>query len=375
MESPADGPLAEAVRIAEVGFRAQLNAILDAAAPDDPVRARCLRWLVELATTAEAPTLEAPAATAEAPTAPPPPLPPPVAVPVRVTRPDPLRDRLVAAWKDAAWARLFGPIPADVEDGAALWTRLHWLARRRRVDDETAMIAALARVARAIGATNDDAAVVVCGPEGVEIVPGLTGTVTVPGWAVSTSEPLPEEISLPADADPVLSRLAAVVGLALALADQAPGVCFAHSELDRQRWVRHDSVTIGLYRAIVLRRWADLLAPAPDAPAAWQRHVRLDEALHAILFDPPAAPGSWWERTLLAARFALLDRGKRLAAAAGLTADWSLLRGRYADVSARTDGTDVAWPGEPVGEAIWCLRVSSSAGTERWPGRVVFTPR
>jgi hypothetical protein len=98
----------------------------------------------------------------------------------------------------------------------------------------------------------------------------------------------------------------------------------------------------------------------------------LDEALHSLVYQPPADPGSWWGRLCGEARATLLRERDR-AVRAGCPAHLQLLSGSFADVNRLApDSLEVDF-GVP-GEVAACLRVWARVDGEEIRGRVLYRP-
>src|SRR5262249_51822352 len=89
------------------------------------------------------------------------------------------------------------------------------------------------------------------------------------------------------------------------------------------------------YVAELLRRWGRVRAGASRGrPPKEQLKERLDldEALHSLVYQPSADPGSWWGRLLAQARDTLLQARDR-AVQAGCHVHLQMLGGSFAEIN------------------------------------------
>jgi hypothetical protein len=209
------------------------------------------------------------------------------------------------------------------------------------------------------------------------IYPGLSGAVEATGLRSAESAPLDPRVSAPPDGD--LRILAGVISTCLWFIEHDPNLrhclrCvfrFGVAPLvgdQRQR-----------YFAELLRLWerARLGAARAQAGGPWlgerlKERLDLDEALHSLVYQPPADPASWWGRMQAQARDALFQTRDR-AAAAGGHVHLQLLGGNFADINRlASDSLEVDY-GVP-GEVATCLRVWARIDGEELKGRVLYRP-
>jgi hypothetical protein len=96
----------------------------------------------------------------------------------------------------------------------------------------------------------------------------------------------------------------------------------------------------------------------------------LDEALHSLVYQPPAAPDSWWARLLGQAREALFLARDR-AVQAGIAVHLQSLGGNFADINRLAPDSLQVDCGVP-GEVSACLRVWARIDDEELKGRVLY---
>src|SRR5262249_9809203 len=132
------------------------------------------------------------------------------------------------------------------------------------------------------------------------------------------------------------------------------------------------------YVAELLRLWERVRDGAGPLAAAsrqglkdWMKErLDLDEAIHSLVYQPPAAPDSWWGRLQGQARDTLFQARDR-AAAAGCPVQLQLLGGSFADINRLAPDSLQVDYGVP-GEVSVCLRVWARVDGEELKGRVLY---
>jgi hypothetical protein len=101
---------------------------------------------------------------------------------------------------------------------------------------------------------------------------------------------------------------------------------------------------------------------------AW---IDIDEAIHSLVFIPPAERYSWWGKLQKESRH-LLKKAADKAVKAGNEVRLKQLSGLYADVCEFSkDDLQLDCGGNP-GEVLTCLRVYAKINQQQYPGRVIF---
>ncbi|MTJ15257.1 hypothetical protein FJR11_22375 [Anabaena sp. UHCC 0187] len=101
---------------------------------------------------------------------------------------------------------------------------------------------------------------------------------------------------------------------------------------------------------------------------AW---IDMDEAIHSLVFIPPAERYSWWGKLQKESR-RLLRKAADKAIKAGNEVRLKQLSGLYADVCEFSkDDLQLDCGGNP-GEVLTCLRVYARINQQQYPGRVIF---
>jgi hypothetical protein len=206
------------------------------------------------------------------------------------------------------------------------------------------------------------------------IYPGLGGTVQARGLRSAAAAPPDAEIAQPASGE--LRPLAGVVAACLWFIEHDPNLRHCLQSVFRFGVPPLTGDQRARYRAELLRRWDRLLTPAAGSGPRerLKAHLDLDEAIHSLVYQPPADARSWWGRLQGQAREALLQARDR-AARAGCQAHLQLLGGSFADVSRLApDSLQVDFG--PAGEVVACLRAWARIDGEEVKGRVLYrSPR
>jgi hypothetical protein len=126
------------------------------------------------------------------------------------------------------------------------------------------------------------------------------------------------------------------------------------------------------YVAELLRLWERVRAGASrqGLKDRMKERLDLDEALHSLVYQPPAAPDSWWARLQSQARDTLFQARDR-AAVAGCPVQLQLLGGSFADINRLAPESLQVDYGVP-GEVSACLRVWVRVDGEELKGRVLY---
>jgi hypothetical protein len=99
--------------------------------------------------------------------------------------------------------------------------------------------------------------------------------------------------------------------------------------------------------------------------------IDIDEAIHSLVFIPPAERYSWWGKLQKESRL-LLRKAADKAVKAGNEVRLKQLSGLYADVCEFSkDDLQLDCGGNP-GEVLTCLRVYARINRQHYPGRVIF---
>jgi hypothetical protein len=355
-----DSHAAQALRWGMRGLRASLQAVLDEI-PEDPGSAELRRVLDELGTLLEAP---GPLVGASL----------PVEMPASQRAGPRLLALVEAVGADGRFREILRGAPLRTGSDEEIWNDVQRLLLRAPPDLAAEWRQRCLALAEQVGARADAGRteVLPLTDDGV-VYPGLTGAVEATGLRTAPSAALDPRMAAPADGE--LRVLAGLTSAWLWFTDRDPHLhhCLAGvfrfgvpplTGDQRQRYV-----------AELLRRWERVRAGAFGArPPKEQLKERLDldEALHSLVYQPSADPGSWWGRLLAQARDTLLQ-GRDRAVQAGCHVHLQLLGGSFAEINRLApDSLEVDY-GIP-GEVVTCLRAWARIDGEELKGRVLYRP-
>jgi hypothetical protein len=226
------------------------------------------------------------------------------------------------------------------------------------------------------GRLDEWAAVALPLPRDEAIYPGVTGTIRAAGLRSAPTATLDPRIGTPA-AD--LQILACVTSTCLWFVDHDPHLYHCLKSVFRFGIAPLTGEQRERYVAELLRLWERVRTAATgvQANASGQQlkeHLKalldLDEALHSLVYQPLAAPDSWWARLLGQAREALFLVRDR-AIQSGCTVHLQLLGGTFANINRLAPDSLQVDFGVP-GEVSACLRVWARIDGEELKGRVLY---
>jgi hypothetical protein len=201
------------------------------------------------------------------------------------------------------------------------------------------------------------------------IYPGLTGTVEATGLRSASSAALDPRVGAPPDAD--LRFLAGVTSAWLWFIDHDPRLHHCLGGVFRFGVPPLSGDQRTRYQAELLRIWERVCAAgSKDAAGGLKDRLDLDEALHSLVYQPPADPASWWGQLQGQARATLLE-ARDGAVQAGCHVHLQLLGGNFADVNRLAPNSLEVDYGAP-GEVVVCLRVWARIDGEELKGRVLY---
>jgi hypothetical protein len=361
-----DSRAAQALRWGLYGLRASVQAALEHG-PDDPAGEQLRMLLAELD-----PVLEADASPAGAV------LPTDSSSDGTLTASSP---RLLSlAQAVAADRRLQAELqrsPIRTDSDEEIWNDVHRLLLRAPASVADECRPRTRQFAQQAGARPDEAATVIL-PLGRDEVlyPGLTGAVQTMGLRTSTTTAPDTRIQMPPDDD--LRVLGRIVSTCLWYVEHDPALHHTLQSVFRFGIVPLAGEQRDRYVAEFLRLWERVRAVG-GAPAASPRQrfkdllkavLDLDEAICSLVYQPLAAPDSWWGRLQALARetlFRIRDR----AVTAGCAVHLQLLGGSFADVNRLAPDSLQVDFGVP-GEVSACLRVWARLEGEELRGRTLY---
>jgi hypothetical protein len=352
-----DSRAAQALRWGLRGLRASLQAVLDEV-PDDPGGAELRGLLAEVDALLEPAGPRADVA----------------ALPASDSAGPRLLPLVEAVAADPRLGEMLHGAPIRASSDDEIWNDVQRLLLRAPPDLAEGWRQRCLTLATQLGARADPARAeaLPLGHDGV-IYPGLTGAVEATGLRSAASAPLDPRVTAPPDGD--LRFLAGVVSACLWFIEHDPQLHHCLRGVFRFGVAPLTGDQRQRYLAELLRLWERARAGAARAQGLSERlkeRLDLDEALHSLVYQPPADPSSWWGRLQAQARDALLQARDR-ASAAGCQVHLQVLGGSFADINRLApDSLEVDY-GVP-GEVATCLRVWARIDGEELKGRVLYRP-
>jgi hypothetical protein len=209
------------------------------------------------------------------------------------------------------------------------------------------------------------------------IYPGLAGAVEATGLRASPLAPLELPLTAPAHED--LRLLAGLVNACLWFVEHDRYLCHCLKSVFRFGVTPLQGEQRERYVAELRRRWERVQASSEVRQSDSTRQslkdwlkdrLDLDEALHSLVYQPPATADSWWGRLLSQARQTVFW-ARDSAVQAGCSVHLQLLGGSFAEVSALAPDSLQVDDGIP-GEISVCLRLWARIDGEEVKGRVLY---
>jgi hypothetical protein len=257
-------------------------------------------------------------------------------------------------WNDVQ--RLLLRVPAPVAD--------EWRQRSRQFAEQA-------------GARPDESRVVILPLGRDEILySGLTGAIQAVGLRTSASSAPDARIQTPTDED--LRLLGRITSTCLWFVEHDPALHHGLQSVFRFGIVPLAGEQRERYVAELLRLWgrvrttsgAQTTSPRQRFKDLSKALLDLDEAIHSLVYQPLAAPDSWWGRLQSLAR-EMLFRIRDRAVATGCAVHLQLLGGTFADINRLAPDSLQVDFGVP-GEVSACLRVWARIDGEELRGRALY---
>jgi hypothetical protein len=200
------------------------------------------------------------------------------------------------------------------------------------------------------------------------LYPGLAGAVRAAGLRSSPAARLDPRVAAPGDAG--LRPLAGVVSACLWFVENDPHLFHCLKGVFRFGLTPLTGEQRERYISELLRIWERVRAGGPGVKDRVKARLDLDEAIHSLVYQPPAAPGSWWGRLQAQAR-ATLFAARDQATQAGCPVHLQALGGSFAEINRLApDSLQVDFG--PPGDVCACLRVWARVDGEELKGRVLY---
>jgi hypothetical protein len=203
------------------------------------------------------------------------------------------------------------------------------------------------------------------------LYPGVTGEIRAAGLRAGPTAALDPRLGAPAGED--LRVLASIASTCLWFAEHDPNLYHCLKSVFRFGMVPLTGEQRERYVAELVRRW-ERVRTAPPLGQSLKENLKalldLDEALHSLVYQPSAAPDSWWARLQDQARQAVFI-ARDGAIQAGGAVHLQTLGGNFADVNRLAPDSLQVDFGVP-GEVSACLRIWARIDGEELKGRVLY---
>ncbi|WP_353930542.1 hypothetical protein WJM97_20075 [Okeanomitos corallinicola TIOX110] len=268
-----------------------------------------------------------------------------------------------------------GYAPLESQNDAELWSEIHRKLLRLPEDLGTIWKNRALEIAQKVGATQDYVNLEHLPFIKDEIIyPGLNGTVAARGLCLSKKAFLKSEIAENYQSEE-LKLLAGFSILYHKFIEIEPDLHHALKSVfsfdivslkfqPEQHQLYLQTLKDRLQRTQKTEENTDLILNL----RAW---IDIDEAIHSLVFLPPAERYSWWGKLQQESR-RILKKVANKAIKAGHDVKIKQLSGLYADICAYSkDDLQLDYGGTP-GEVLACLRLYVKINQEENPGRVIF---
>lgn len=256
-----------------------------------------------------------------------------------------------------------------------LWNEMQLLLLRVPEREANTWRERILRLANEVGASEDNRSVRQLPFTRKEyLYSGLTGSIKASGLRLSDQANFDPQLMIETR-DGELGFLAGVVSTYLKFIDELDKSNLHHALKSVDRFgVRslNSETERSKYEKALRERFRRLQVTADADPAITLRAaLDLDEALHSLVYLPPAERYSWWGKLQQEAR-RTLEHWADKARHAGYQVQIRPLWGVYADICTLSrDNLQLESGGVP-GEVSACLRVYAKINDEILPGRVLF---
>jgi hypothetical protein len=218
------------------------------------------------------------------------------------------------------------------------------------------------------GRPDESVAAVLPLPKDEATYPGLTGAVQATGLRSSSAARLDPRLAAPGDGGP--RALAGVVSACLWFIEHDPHLFHCLKSVFRFGLTPLAGEQRERYISELLRFWERVRAGGHGTKEQIKARLDLDEAIHSLVYQPPAAPDSWWGWLQAQAR-ATLFAARDQTARAGCPVHLQALGGSFAEINRLAPDSLQVDFGSP-GDVCACLRVWARVDGEELKGRVLY---
>lgn len=212
------------------------------------------------------------------------------------------------------------------------------------------------------------------------IYPGLKGTIQAKGLSLSENASLDSQIlqgNKYEDLSEELKLLVWLVSICISFIDREPDLHHALETVDKfdTRSLHSNPEQRKKYIEALKERFQRTLKAeeSGDSLTVLKAWINIDEAIHSLVFVPPADSDSWWGKLQKLSRRILIGEIAKKAKDEGHDVRIQELLGVYADIHNLSSGYDLPLKvGGIPGEVQACLRVYARINQEKFPGRVIY---
>jgi hypothetical protein len=223
----------------------------------------------------------------------------------------------------------------------------------------------------------------ICSPstEDRVLYPGLVGVLSASGLRSTPAAGLDPRVGRPGTGTD-LELMARLVSIALWFSDHDVELHHCLQAVYRFGIIRLAGDQRDRFTEELLNRWRRVVLreaqPGTTTGTSLQKQtliewIELDEALHSLVYLPPALASSWWSRFQGEARLALY-RARDRAIEQGCQARLQRLGGPFPAISKLVGSDNLEVEHGTPGEVAVCLRVFARIDGEELRGRVLYRP-
>ncbi|MGK7901679.1 MAG: hypothetical protein AB4352_09730 [Hormoscilla sp.] len=287
-----------------------------------------------------------------------------------------LRSTLI---EDQKLLEYVGKVELSDSEDALLWNEVQRLLLRVPAREADSWQELAMSLAQSVGASENRRSLVKLPFSRDEVIyPGLTGEVKAQGLRFSTKKAI-DRLLTEDKLEGELYFLGCVVDICLKFMEMDPNLHHALKTVNQFGVIslneesQNEKSQKDKYSEALIERFGRAVAAekTADPVKILRGRLDLDEAIHSLVYYPPADRFSWWGKLQQQARDPLQQLADR-ARQAGHQVQVRSLWGSYANVYSRSkDNLELDSGGTP-GEVSACLRVYAKIDSEVLPGRVLF---
>lgn len=288
-----------------------------------------------------------------------------------------LRELQKQFFSDQTLVPYLGKLQSQSKTDQELWQEFNLLLLRLPDNIAKSWQKQAIEIVNQVGAKEDNRSLIklpFCRSE--TIYPGLNGAVNLQGLGFSEQVNFDESITKNKD-DSELYLLGGIVSTYLKIIELDSSLHHAFKTVNRftVASLKEETERSRYIKALIrcFKRYEEAKSQSEPLQALRSR-LDLDEAIHSLVFNPPADSTSWWGKLQQESRRRLNQIADK-AREAGHNISIRSLAGDYADICQQSrDDLELELGGNP-GEVLTCLRVYAKIDQEEIPGRVLYRSR